>query len=268
MSKTPKGQMCKVNLRALEEVTRIMKYPHVDIVLLVWGRARYTELCLNRLLSSTTYPWEKLHLWVVVQGTMDHADNVVRRYAEESPERFEYVEYLSENEGPVRPINRFWERSTAEFVGKIDNDILVTPGWTEMMIDCLKAFPDVGVVGGWVASMDPKDALEAGKLRTMFARGAIYVHHVGGNYIMRKKITEMLGGMREDQDIFAWSMYQENIKRRGWKIAYPYPTPLLENMDLDEHPLCLRESLYASYADAMYFRRHKRYRPRGVPADR
>ena len=47
----------------------------------------------------------------------------------------------------IKPTKQFWRESTGDYIGKIDNDILVPNGWVDNLVEAHINIPNLGVCG-------------------------------------------------------------------------------------------------------------------------
>ena len=75
--------------------------------------------------------------------------------------RIQEVILSKENLGQTGAMNYVWGKTKAELVGKVDNDCLVTPGWTRILAQAHKDIARLGAVTCWhffPEDFDYKDA--------------------------------------------------------------------------------------------------------------
>ncbi len=114
--------------------------PEVSIVVVNWNAAEMTRACIRHIWANTT--GVNYEIIVVDNGSA-----------------IEGLELLSGAGGGLRllplGINRYFgeanniavEAARGRFVCLLNNDVFVSPGWLEALLDSLKATPDVGAVG-------------------------------------------------------------------------------------------------------------------------
>ena len=114
--------------------------PEVSIVVVNWNATEMTRACIRHIWANTT--GVNYEIIVVDNGSAT-----------------EGLELLSGAGGGLRllplGINRYFgeannigvEAARGRFVCLLNNDVFVSPGWLETLLDSLKATPDVGAVG-------------------------------------------------------------------------------------------------------------------------
>lgn len=115
--------------------------PRVSIVILCHNDARYLRGCVASVRRHTKLPYE---LVFVDNASKDGAIEELRRIRREST-------------GPVRILrnreNRFFaggnnqgiREASGELLVLLNADTLVTPGWLEPLVDCVRRRPEVGI---------------------------------------------------------------------------------------------------------------------------
>jgi GT2 family glycosyltransferase len=114
----------------------------VSIVILTWNQLDVTRACLESLARHT----DPQHEWVFVDnGSTDGTVEVLRALAAERPNT-RLIENAT-NLGFARGCNQGREVATGEYLLFLNNDVVVTEGWLEGMLECLNASPRTGFVG-------------------------------------------------------------------------------------------------------------------------
>lgn len=147
------------------------------------------------------------------------------------------------NMGISLPTNLFWEASEAEFLGKVDNDTLVPPGWLARLVDAFQKSDRLGVVGGYHFNPGYAD-LKALDRRVVDINGVGLVPDafIGGCcYLFRKSLQKKMGYLfvKPNLKTHGWTEYQMAICLNGYNNGYLYPLLPVEHFDdpLDENNL-------------------------------
>lgn len=244
--------------------------PRVDVVLLVYGRRKYTECCLDAIVRNTHYEGP-FRLWICVQANKENTRELVQTFACEHPELVEHVWYYDTAVGITEPVNYFWTRALKNpeiaFLGKLDNDIVVHPKWLTYMVDCMLSNPEVGVVGGWVLSLTPEHVHGIGPLQGKpgrYCQGYVVPSHVGGIYLIRREVVRKVGLLDTNVGVkgyLGWAFYQNRVRRQGWKVVYSVPAAFTENLDAEWNPKSLARTEYLEYTKEMYYMKHGKPMP-------
>lgn len=143
--------------------------------------------------------------------------------------------------GPVAAMNRYLGLVThdggpASVFAKVDNDLIVCPGWLNQMHAVLDANPGLDVLGlepGFGQRFDPARPAD---------RSAVRARHVGGIGLIRTRVFAR-GTLRPNDRFFGWTQFQEQHAECGWI------TPDLPCFLLDHLPVEPWRSLAADYVE-------------------
>jgi glycosyltransferase involved in cell wall biosynthesis len=208
----------------------------VDLLYLAWNRRKFTEFSWEMLMENTD--WSLVSkLWVHDDGSEDGTADWLRKQIKRNPPveaEFEQSALRS----PPGVMNRMVDRATVEWFAKIDNDIIVPPGWLEAMTGVIERNPRVELLG-----------MEAGRgnARTPSWNGVYHFQdgsHMGGvgllcvdSFMRRVRMKDMDGR-------FGFTEWQHEYRPvRGW-IA-----PDLPVVSLDRVPFEPWLSLSAEYVE-------------------
>ncbi|MDP8236579.1 MAG: glycosyltransferase family 2 protein [Candidatus Erginobacter occultus] len=114
----------------------------VDILLVTRDRRRYLERTLAHLLADD-YPF-RLYLWD--NGSRDGSAEILAGL--EDP-RVAARHFSRENRGQREPFLWFLDRGEGDLAGKIDDDILVPPGWIGRIAPLPRREKRFGLLGCW-----------------------------------------------------------------------------------------------------------------------
>ena len=100
----------------------------IDLVFITYNRLEYTKLALASVLADPTEDF-RLTIWdnASTDGTVEYLKNEV------SDHRISDIVLSKENVGQIVAVNEIWGKSKADLLGKLDNDCLMTPGWTRIL---------------------------------------------------------------------------------------------------------------------------------------
>ncbi len=201
----------------------------VAIVLVTHNRLEYTQKSLPRLLEDPNEEFD-LYLWdnASTDGTGEYLKDGVQ-----DPRIVEVV-LSEENAGQTGAMNYVWSKTKAELVGKLDNDCLVTPGWTRIFALAHKDIGRLGAVACWHYPLDEFDedaARQAGKIQKFGQHGLLRHPSVcGSGFIMKRRTYIKYGQWRAGCNV-ATTGYFMKMARGGEINGWYYPLILQEHMD-------------------------------------
>ena len=194
----------------------------VDLLYLAHGRRKFTEASLTNLLETTN--WDLVDRFVVYNDAAPDGNKTTVLLNEIIGDRAEIR--LTNLKSPVGVMNHFTYRSDCEAFAKIDNDIIVPPGWLDALVQVMDDDPDLRVLG-----------MEAGMsgIRAPEEKPQCYAYmpasHIGGVGLIRRSVLEEGPRMRPNGR-FGWTEYQHRYQPvRGWI------EPDLRMFALDQLPL-------------------------------
>lgn len=196
------------------------------VLMLTYKRTEYTRLSLRRL-CETVPEYGRITVW-------DNNSGPEMRTLLESFEghpRIEKIVYNSDNSRLRGPTNRFWEEAQdAEFLSKVDDDCLVSPGWCETLIKAHSDIPEAGVLGCWrYLDEDFVPALASRKIQAFGNHRIMRNCWVeGSGYIMKREVYERIGKLRDQESFTGWCV---RVAAEGYVNGWYYPFLFQEHMD-------------------------------------
>jgi GT2 family glycosyltransferase len=207
----------------------------IDLVFITYNRLEYTKLALASVLAEPTEEFS-LTIWdnASTDGTVEYLKNEV------NDKRIADIVFSKENVGQVTAVNEVWGRSEADLLGKLDNDCLVTPGWTRILAQAHKDIPELGVVACWHFFPEDFDYERARHKIQTFGKHQILRHPwTGGTGLLIKKdIFERVGPIQGT----VTTQYWLKIALTGYLNGFYYPLIYLEHMDDPRSPNTLLKS--------------------------
>jgi len=220
---------------------------NITIVVPTHNRLEYTKKTLSRLLEDTTEEFD-LYLW-------DNASE------DETPEylkslkdpRIVEVILSKENAGQTGAMNYAWSKTKAELVGKLDNDCLVTPGWTRIFARAHKDIQKLGSVALWHFPFEDFDEALAAKKVVEFDGHKIFRHPwtCGSGFILKRN-TFLKCGLWPQGSYVGTTGYFLKIALAGYINGWYYPLILQEHMDDPSsiHSLLHQSEFNKAYEDS------------------
>jgi glycosyltransferase involved in cell wall biosynthesis len=197
---------------------------NICIALITYNRLEYTKKTIVRLLEDKNEEFE-LYIWdnASGDGTVEYLQEQVK-----DPRIVEIV-LSKENVGQVNATNAIWSKTKAEFLGKMDNDCLVTPGWTRTLSQAHKDIPELGAVACWHFSSEDFDYERAKHKIQTFGQHQILRHPwTGGTGVLTKKVIfENFGPIQGTGTTEYWL----KIALAGFINGFYFPLVYMEHMD-------------------------------------
>jgi len=183
----------------------------VDILYPCHGRLEFTKATLPALLQNTD--WSRVNEFVVYNDAAPDHPLTFQFLHESAPDVYEGMTVRDTNIGsPVGVMNHFLARSKARIFAKIDNDIVVPPGWLENMLSVMEADPDLMLLG-----MEPgMSAQPASPENDQSCWTWTPATHIGGVGLMRRQAFDGHPPLVPDGR-FGFTEWQHTYEPvRGW----------------------------------------------------
>jgi predicted glycoside hydrolase/deacetylase ChbG (UPF0249 family) len=229
-----------VKLIKPSELDMVDPLAKVDLIYLAWKRPEFTAESMRAMAVNTN--------WDLVRRLIVYTDGEPMRngYVAPRPIPDRVLEYNTERHGgPVAIMNHYIAgRSTLPWFAKLDNDVIVPPGWLEDCIATLRRWPHVDFLG-IEAKNDPVHAPARRVIES--------TDHIGGIGLMRTSaFTEL-------------PVAAGRLGFSDWQIKHPvtkvWLNPSLPVILLDRLPFEPWSALSAEYEAKGWQRPWKRYYP-------
>ncbi|MFN3480499.1 MAG: glycosyltransferase, partial [Thermodesulfovibrionales bacterium] len=113
-----------------------------SIIILTFNQLEYTKRCVESIKRHTPEPHEIIF---IDNGSKDGTVDWLRRLVAEN-ENYRLIEN-KENRGFAAGCNQGIREAKGEYILLLNNDVIVTEGWLNGLLYCLKKAPDAGIVG-------------------------------------------------------------------------------------------------------------------------
>lgn len=189
----------------------------IDILFLAHNRLEFTIASAEALIANTD--WSQVRL---VRVHDDGSTDGTREYLES-------LEWPADREfrfkrlgGPVAIMSAYMTDHPGQDFAKIDNDVLVPPGWLGECLDVMDAHPELQLLGIECGNDFPVPAPHK--------RGYEPAIHIGGIGLMRGNVFKRLGHPKADGRFgFTEWQHAHNSVVKGW-INPPLPVALLDHL--------------------------------------
>ncbi|NBD15135.1 MAG: glycosyltransferase [Cyanobacteria bacterium] len=205
----------------------------VDLLFITWNRREYVERTLSNILKDPSdfrlYCWDN--------GSKDGTADLI---ASISDTRVAKRHFNPKNVGQFEPCMWFFETATSDVVGKVDDDILLPPGWTEKIAPMIRKQPNFGMLGCWIFMPEDWDENLAQQnivelsgervFRTITIQGQSFLARK--EYLLRYKLSQPRG--------HSIPINRPAMTFDGLINGYPVPLLYAHNMDDPRSPLNLK----------------------------
>ena len=207
----------------------------LDVLYVAWNRLEFTDFSYQMLLANTA--WDRV------------SKRFLAEMAEQAPVPCDF--WQDELHSPPAVMNRYVARSEAEWFAKIDNDIVVPPGWLEAMQEVIDGSPTVELLGMEAGRGLPVTPEWDGVYR--FEDGS----HMGGVGLLKVDAFRRRVRMKEGDGRFGFTEWQHEYRPvRGWI------NPDLPVVSLDRVPFEPWAKLSERYVDKEWQRPWGKYHER------
>ena len=196
----------------------------IDLIFITYNRLDYTKLALASVLAD---PSEEFSLTIWDNASTDDTTKYLRKEVQDP--RIADIVLSKKNVGQTAAINEIWSNSRADLLGKLDNDCLVTPGWTRKLAEAHKDIDDLGVIACWHFFPDDFDYQRAKHKIQKFGKHQILRHPwtCGTGFLIKKETFKKLGPIRNSSTTpFLLKMASANYIN-----GFYYPLIYQEHMD-------------------------------------
>ena len=198
----------------------------IHLAFVTYNRLEYTKLSLASVLAD---PSETFSLTIWDNGSTDGTAEYLK--SEVNDPRIVDIVFSAENVGQTAAINQIWGGSQAGLLGKLDNDCLMTPGWTRTLARAHADIPQLGVVACWHFALEDFDeaaARKAGKIQTFGAHRILRHPWTCGTGLLVKRDTfRRFGPIKQ----MTTTRYWLNMALEGYVNGFYYPFVLQDHMD-------------------------------------
>lgn len=201
----------------------------VDLLLITWNRREYVERMLPTVLNDPSdfqlYCWDN--------GSTDGTADLIRSL--DDP-RIVKRHFNQENVGQYEPCMWFFETSTSDVLGKIDDDILLPAGWIEQIAPMIRKEPKFGMLGCWIFMPEDWDESVAKHNIVELSGERVFrcISIQGQSFLARKEYL-----LRHHHQLESHGLPIDRVGMSLDGLVNGYPLPLLyaHNMDDPRSPM-------------------------------
>ena len=234
-----------------------------DIVFLAHGRPEFSAASLRALAINTN--WDRVkRLWIYTDGDALREGCVGRPPIPLCVLEYDHLHYG----GPVNIMSHYLAHNPSPVWAKIDNDVIVPPGWLDAGLDVMEASPELSFLGieppasrtrsPWGGKLPPAPEADPAKL-VIFQQaswtGYAKADAIGGVGFMRTSAWEgrvpmvqhsRYGGFTD------WQLGQSDLVK-GW-IVPPLKLFLLDRLPID--PWASLSAKYVAVGEQRFWTRY------------
>ena len=195
----------------------------IELLFLTCNRLHYTKISLPALLSD---PKEEFSLTIWDNGSTDGTKEYLESFRDE---RIKGKVFSGENVGAIQAINEIFFNSSADLVGLVADDLLISPGWTRILAQAHADVPEFGMIASWHLGPEYFDENRARHKIQKFGRHYVLRHAWtnGGAGLVKLKTLREMGEFRENE----WTDYWMRMAIKGYVNGYYFPLIHAEHMD-------------------------------------
>ena len=210
---------------------------NVAIVIATHNRLEYTRKTIAHLLED---PNEEFDLYIWDNASSDETPEYLKDEVKDP--RIVEVVLSKENVGQTGAMNYVWSRTKAELIGKLDNDCLVTPGWTRIFAKAHADIPKLGAVACWHFPLHlfvEETARKHGKIQSFSQHRIVRHPWVCGSGFIIKRETYLEQGPWESGYTVGTTGYFLRMAIAGYINGWYFPLVWQEHMDdpMSEHSM-------------------------------
>lgn len=194
----------------------------IDLIFITYNRLHYAKLTLPQLLAD---PTEEFYLTIWDNGSTDGT----REYLSSVDDpRIVRKVFAQKNVGLHGAMNSFICKSSADLVGFVLDDILVTPGWTRPLAQAHADIPEFGMITSWHFSPEEFDFERAKHKVQKFGEHRVLRHPWAGvPYLVKLKTMTEFGPLESSSTTYYWV----RMALKGYVNGYYFPLIYSEHID-------------------------------------
>ncbi|MEM7233698.1 MAG: glycosyltransferase [Planctomycetota bacterium] len=203
----------------------------IDLILVTYNRLDFTKRTLSSILAD---PTEEFRLTIWDNNSEDGTAEFLKNEVDDP--RIADIVLSKENKGQAPATNEIWSKSKADLIGKLDNDCILTPGWTRTIAAAHRDVEELGAVACWHFFEDDFDEQRAAHKIQQFGTHRIFRHPwiCGTGFLMKRSTYERAGHVESK----AFTQYWIKLAQMGYVNGFYYPLIYQEHMDDPKSEYC------------------------------
>ena len=195
----------------------------IELIFITYNRLDYTKLALPALLAD---PTEEFSLTIWDNASTDSTVEYLQKEAHDP--RIVDVIFSKENLGLRGAVNYLFDKSSADLVGIVPNDFIVTPGWTREIAEAHAEIPKLGMIGCWHLLPEEFNYEKAKHKIQQFGKHSILRHPwTGGNGLVKLRTVKEMGPLESN----GTCGYLIRMALKGYVNGFYFPLIYVEHMD-------------------------------------
>lgn len=208
-----------------------------DILMITYQRPEYARRSLARLLESCD---EHCRVWLWHNG--DHAETLAEVREQLHHPRVHRFHHSIANVGLRTPTNWLWRNATGDYLSKVDDDCLVSPGWIQTLRGAHADVPEFGVIGSWRFYEEDFLPEQANRKIAGYPGGHRVLRNLwvqGSGYLAKREVVTRTGPLGPRDSFTSWCV---RAARRGYVNGWYYPFLPEDHMDDPRSPYTMYRS--------------------------
>ena len=196
---------------------------NIDLLFLSCNRLHYTKYSMPALLADSS---EEFSLTIWDNGSTDGSREFLEAVKDA---RIVKKVFSPKNVGPYPVLIQAIAESSADLIGFVSDDLLVTPGWSRILAAAHADVPEFGRLSCWHMAMDEFDYDRARHKIHTFGRHQLLRHPwTNGCGLTKLKAIRDIGTLRQGESEHT---YWTRMALAGYVVGFYYPLIPVEHMD-------------------------------------
>jgi len=199
--------------------------PLCDIIVLTYNKLELTKKFIESLLAHTRTVCQVI---CIDNGSSDGTRQYLSALQDTEIVRFKVI-LNEDNRGFVRGMNQGINLTRAPYICFSNNDLIVTEGWLEEVVDTFVRYPDVGLLNPASNNLNihpnKTQSIEAlaVELKNRYDKGSVVEMPfcIGFCMFVKREVIERIGGLSEEFEpmFFEDSDYSRRVHQAGYRVG-------------------------------------------------